>query len=1089
MGARMGRQAFAPWGYPFVAFLTCVALLILSASAVQAQTWQAIGPEGGNFVGVVVNPANAAEVTVVCDVGDLCHVYRTTNGGASWRRIGQIPESRLTGFQAVSFTTLYATGYTAFYRSTDGGMTWRPTEFTQAYGNAKAMCVDPNNPNTIYIAGAKYTYDSGDLVTLMKSMDAGASWSGAIYHSYPTYSPQGIAMAKSAPGTFYIVGSYITEDHVVYPVVLKSTDGGGHLNDIAISFPGLPARAVAVDPVDANLVFIGDNSGICRSTNGGAQWTRLPTGGAPATVFAFNPGDSSRVYAYVGTSKSGQMYISADHGQYWTPFTTGFPGEGQQISVAAGTPGDLYVATGAALIKSNDYGGHWVSAQHGLQGQTIEAFAVSPSNPVQMILCQKDTGLFSSADNGATWTTRSAKSAEPCDMLIHPTKPSVVLGAFSTLSRSGDSGANWITVSQGLKVNRCVTQNPMRPDMMFAGGDSDNNTMKILRSDDGGVNWWVEREIVVMQGTSCYDISMASSAPVLYAGGTSMVFRSDDAGLNWRDVTSNLSSVLGSTRWEAQSVIVHPSLVDICYVGTNKGVAVTINGGVSWIAFGCTKPVTAMAYHATTNRLFVATTGDGVCVRYGDGTWTQMIDGLNTLACRTLYLEPSTDNLYVGTDAGVYRANVAALPTTTTTPASTTTTQAPPTTTLAPTTTAAPGSTTTVTGESTTTSVTVTTSTSSVTTTTLASADHIGICRTGASGLTWALDMNGNCGWDSNADEVVSFGDSGDVAVVGDWNGDGRDKLGIFRRGVWALDYNGNGRWDGPMIDRVFQFGDAGDTPVVGNWSGTGGTKVGVVRATPGGDLVWVLDYNGNGQWDGPGVDRVLGFGIKGDMPIVGDWSGSGRAGIGIVRPVGNDLCWALDYNGNGAWDSGIDRVFGFGNAGDQVVVGDWNGDGRDKAGIRRGATWAVDYNGSMAWEGQPSDRIYSFGDASDKPVVGKWPQMVTAPKAATAPARPAATAPALPAAAPAHGTAGPVRAAFDATPTDGALSLEVRFRDLSTGAVQGWTWDFGDGSTSNERNPVHVYTEAGAYTVTLMVSGQKDLDTCRKEAYVTVWK
>jgi len=53
---------------------------------------------------------------------------------------------------------------------------------------------------------------------------------------------------------------------------------------------------------------------------------------------------------------------------------------------------------------------------------------------------------------------------------------------------------------------------------------------------------------------------------------------------------------------------------------------------------------------------------------------------------------------------------------------------------------------------------------------------------------------------------------------VGDWNGDGRDKAGIFRAGLWVLDYNGNGQWDGPSIDRTLILGQHSDMVIAGRW-------------------------------------------------------------------------------------------------------------------------------------------------------------------------------------------------------------------------------------------------------------------------------
>ena len=46
-----------------------------------------------------------------------------------------------------------------------------------------------------------------------------------------------------------------------------------------------------------------------------------------------------------------------------------------------------------------------------------------------------------------------------------------------------------------------------------------------------------------------------------------------------------------------------------------------------------------------------------------------------------------------------------------------------------------------------------------------------------------------------------------------------------------------------------------------------------------------------------------------------------------------------------------------------------------------------------------------------------------------------------------------------------------VRFTDYSVGAVVSWQWDFGDGGSSELRNPTHVYNEAGAFEVSLTIA------------------
>src|SRR4030095_12850546 len=67
----------------------------------------------------------------------------------------------------------------------------------------------------------------------------------------------------------------------------------------------------------------------------------------------------------------------------------------------------------------------------------------------------------------------------------------------------------------------------------------------------------------------------------------------------------------------------------------------------------------------------------------------------------------------------------------------------------------------------------------------------------------------------------------------------------------------------------------------------------------------------------------------------------------------------------------------------------------------------------------------------------------------------------------------GDLDADFTASKTRGPAPLAVQFTDASRGSVaQGWLWDFGDGSISQEQNPSHMFTSDGSYTVTIAVFG-----------------
>ncbi|HUU09409.1 MAG TPA: caspase family protein [Phycisphaerae bacterium] len=65
-----------------------------------------------------------------------------------------------------------------------------------------------------------------------------------------------------------------------------------------------------------------------------------------------------------------------------------------------------------------------------------------------------------------------------------------------------------------------------------------------------------------------------------------------------------------------------------------------------------------------------------------------------------------------------------------------------------------------------------------------------------------------------------------------------------------------------------------------------------------------------------------------------------------------------------------------------------------------------------------------------------------------------------------------PPTAAFAAHPTSGPAPLAVTFTDESTGSIETWSWDFGDGATSAGQNPTHTYASTGTYTVSLTVTG-----------------
>ena len=175
----------------------------------------------------------------------------------------------------------------------------------------------------------------------------------------------------------------------------------------------------------------------------------------------------------------------------------------------------------------------------------------------------------------------------------------------------------------------------------------------------------------------------------------------------------------------------------------------------------------------------------------------------------------------------------------------------------------------------------------------------------------WAKDAAGNVSTSRSASVTITTG--GSIA----------SRIGVFTDGTWYFDMSGTGAWDGPATDMTypnFGVGLPNVMPVVGDWDGTGVTRIGVFT-----NGTWYVDMNGSGVW-GPGdvMMAYFGVGLPNAIPVVGDWDGTGVTRIGVFT----NGTWYLDMNGNGAWDGPVTDMtypnFGVGLPNAIPVVGRW---------------------------------------------------------------------------------------------------------------------------------------------------------------------
>lgn len=235
------------------------------------------------------------------------------------------------------------------------------------------------------------------------------------------------------------------------------------------------------------------------------------------------------------------------------------------------------------------------------------------------------------------------------------------------------------------------------------------------------------------------------------------------------------------------------------------------------------------------------------------------------------------------------------------------------------------------------------------------------------------------------AETSYTYGSQDTIHVMGDWDGDGVSTPGVIRpagdvdaEGEVALDwYLRNSNTPGPA-DEVVTFGHADnredfDTPVVGDWDGDGRDTVGVVIPDyDTNEFVWKLaNDHANATVDvefrygEPHAYGTLQPEEYREVPIVGDWDGDGVDGPGVVQqdPQEGPNLWELRDDPSAG---PADHVFSYGRTDDRLVTGDWDGDGRDTPGVIRPPHWYVtnDLDGGVA------DEHIAYGRATDEPIV-----------------------------------------------------------------------------------------------------------------------
>jgi photosystem II stability/assembly factor-like uncharacterized protein len=308
--------------------------------------------------------------------GSTAGVFRSADGGSTWSE----SDLRMSATKIPSFAVspsapnfIYAavdvpSGNAFITKSTNGGAIWRKLPLNNSYQpRTGEIFVYPSDANVLWVR---------DL-DLWRSTDGGETWRGLPARDKMDVLAD-MAVGSHDPSLLFICGTnYTYQGYTPFMTFERSADGGTSWSYYPITSAKSSASAIAVDPNDENIIFVGgEKSGsgaLFVSLNGGADWTEIDNaafGADSVETVGLDPESNGGVY--IGTA--GGFYRSPDRGSTWTK-TASFSVKG--ISIASINPNEIFAAGGAGIYRSSDRGKTWTDISAGLSSTKINALQFS----------------------------------------------------------------------------------------------------------------------------------------------------------------------------------------------------------------------------------------------------------------------------------------------------------------------------------------------------------------------------------------------------------------------------------------------------------------------------------------------------------------------------------------------------------------------------------------------------------------------------------------------------------------------------------------------------------------------------------------
>ncbi|MES2513409.1 MAG: T9SS type A sorting domain-containing protein [Bacteroidota bacterium] len=621
-------------------------------------------------------------------------------------------------FMPGNFNTIFlGTGAGGLWVSTDNGSTWNTNTNSLAVLGCSDLAIDPSNTNIMYLATGDV--DAGDTYStgILRSIDGGVTWTSTglawavssqrrigrllVNPLNPNIlfaaTSLGIYRTNNAGTNWALIKSGNFKDmeyrpgdtSTVYAVTgsgfFRSTTGGNTAASFVQVTTGLTGTSVrmvvSVTQADPNYVYIlksaSDNSygGVFRSTNSGTSFTSMST---TPNIFGWDPngtdtGGQGWYDIACGVSPTNKDEItcggvnswkSLDGGTTWNLNTHWYGGGAPYVHADLhvveyinGTT--CYLGHDGGISRTTNSGSTWTTING--QMNIAQSYRIGQSTTTANYVLSGHQDNGTNLLNGTTWT--EVYGGDGADCFVDRTNNNTLVESYvyGDFNISNNAGASWSGITNGLTGSAAwvapIIQSPHVANTYYCG------YQQVFKSTNKG-SAWTQMGTITGSGQILYLAAAPSNSLVLYAASSSNLYRTTNGGTSWSAIATGLPTGSAQiTRVAVDNTDADNVFVTFSgYSAANK-VFTTTNGGASWsnISTGLPNlPVNCIIYTNSTNDELYVGTDVGVYFRDGSmAAWTPFMTGLPNVVVNDFEIFYPTSKIRAGTyGRGVWQSDL-----------------------------------------------------------------------------------------------------------------------------------------------------------------------------------------------------------------------------------------------------------------------------------------------------------------------------------------------------------------------------------------------------------------------------------------------